>query len=64
MRVQADVKINVYKVLDDAIDKAIRYGYHRSHKHTSNPSEELVIEEIHRAVMNELCEILKFGDEI
>lgn len=63
MQLQTHVRINAYKVIDDAIDRAIRYGYHRAHKHQDNPSEDRMIEEVHRAVMNELCEILKFGDE-
>jgi len=63
MRLQTQVKINAYKVIDDAVDRAIRYGYNRAHKHVENPTEDLMIEEIHRAVMNELCEILRFGDE-
>jgi len=63
MRLQTQVKINAYKVIDDVVDRAIRYGYNRAHKHVENPTEDLMIEEIHRAVMNELCEILQFGDE-
>lgn len=63
MRLQANVKINAYRVIDDAIDRAVRYGYNRAHKHADNPSEDLTIQEIHRAVMNELCEILNFDNE-
>lgn len=61
--VNSSVKIDAYKVIDDAVDKGIRYGYHRSYKHVEQPSEDLMIEEIRRAVMNELCEILKFDEE-
>jgi len=63
MRLQANVKINAYRVIDDAIDRAVRYGYNRAHKYADNPSEDLTIQEIHRAVMNELCEILNFDNE-
>jgi hypothetical protein len=63
MRLQASVKINAYRVIDDAIDRAVRHGYNRAYKHTDNPSESLTIQEIHRAVMNELCEILNFDNE-
>jgi len=57
------VRINAYKVIDDAIDRAVRYGYVRSHKYVDDPSEDTVVAEIHRAVMNELCEILQFENE-
>ena len=64
MQLQTFVKINAYKVIDDVVDRAVRYGYTRAHKHVDNPTEDKIIEEIHRAVMNELCEILQFDDEL
>lgn len=63
MQVNSRVKINAYKVIDDAIDRAIRYGYNRAHKHVDRPSEDQMIDEIHRAIMNELCELLTFDSE-
>lgn len=63
MQLHTQVRINAYKVIDDAIDRAVRYGYVRSHKYVDDPSEDTVVAEIHRAVMNELCEILQFENE-
>jgi len=63
MKLRAQVKINAYKVIDDVIDRGVRYGYRRAHKHVDHPTEDQMIDEIHRAVMNELCEVLKFDEE-
>lgn len=57
------VRIDTYKIIDDAVESGVRYGFSRAHKHTDSPSKEHVIEEIHRQVMNSLCEILKFDEE-
>jgi len=62
MKLKATVKLDAYKIIDDVVEKAIRHGYHKAHKHVDNPSEESMISEIHRAVMNDLSEILKFDD--
>lgn len=63
IHLECNMKINVYKIIDDAIENAVKRGYVRAHKHVDSPSESLMIQEIHRAVMNELCEIIKFDDE-
>jgi hypothetical protein len=63
MQLHAQVRINAYRIIDDAIDRAVRCGYIRAHKYVDNPTEDTMVAEIHRAVMNELCEILKFDDE-
>lgn len=63
MKLQARVKINAYKVIDDVVDRAVRYGYIRAHKYVDNPTEDTMVNEIHKAIMNELCEILQFDDD-
>ena len=62
VKVEALVRLDSYKIINDVIDGAIRYGYKRAHKHIEFPSEEFIIEEIHRSVMNDLCDILKFEE--
>jgi len=63
LSVGATVKINVYRIIDDAVESAIRYGYSRAFKHTDSPTKDQIMNEIHRSVMNNLCDILKFDDE-
>ena len=62
LELKASIKINAYRIIDDAVERAITYGYRRAHKHTDRPSEQLIVQEVHRAVMNDLCEILKFDE--
>jgi len=59
----ARVRIDAYKIIDDAVESGVRYGFSRAHKHVEVPSKEHIIEEIHRQVMNSLCEILIFDEE-
>lgn len=63
MNLQASIKINAYKIIDDVIDRAVRYGYRRACKYVDCPTEDQLTDEIHRAVMNELCEVLKFDED-
>ena len=58
-----NLKLNSYKIISDAIENGIRYGYRRAYKHVENPSEDTIIEQIHLAVMNELCDIINFDDD-
>jgi hypothetical protein len=57
LNVGATVKLNAYRIIDDTIESAIRYGYSRSFKHTDKPTKEHIVQEIHRSVMNDLCNI-------
>lgn len=55
-----------YDLLDRCVGDGIEIGYTRAHKHNDAPSKELIIQEIHREVMNEICEwfdIKTVGDE-
>ena len=60
---ESSIKLNVYKIISDAIENGIRYGYRRAYKYVENPSEDTIIEQIHLAVMNELCDIINFDDD-
>lgn len=59
----AEIRLNAYRIIDDIIENAIRCGYTRAHKHVDEPSEDLIVHEIHHAVMSDLCDVLKFDDE-
>ena len=63
LRLDPTVRLNTYKIVSDAIENGIKYGYRRAHKHTENPSEDTIIEQIHLAVMNDLCDIINFDDD-
>ena len=63
IKLTAQVRLNAYKIIDDVVERAVRYGYRRAHKHVESPTEDHIINEINKSVMNELCEILKFDEE-
>jgi len=62
LNVDATVKIDAYRVIDVAVENAISYGYSRAFKYTDSPTKDHIIDEIHRSVMNNLCDILKFDE--
>jgi hypothetical protein len=50
-------------VLEDAIERGIRAGYRRVHKHTENPCEDSIHVAIEDAIWLELDNIFCFEDE-
>jgi hypothetical protein len=57
-----NMKVNEYKVMDDAVQNGIEYGWNRAHKHTDTPSEDVIKNEIREAIMLMICENFKFED--
>ena len=64
-RVTAEVKLNAYAVISDAVDVGVRLGLRRGDKHADDPLTEQQLERMHehveREVMNALSEILIFS---
>lgn len=56
------VKANLYEIVSRAVEEGVQYGYSRSFKHTDNPDKEVMIDTIYQAVMNALCEVIKFDE--
>ena len=61
--VSKPMTVNTYKVLSEAIEDGIGYGYMRAHKYVAKPDEETMREAIYNAVMNSISENFSFGDE-
>jgi hypothetical protein len=57
------MKPKVRVLLEQCIENGIKRGYYRAHKHTINPSEEVICASIEDAVMGEIHEWFDF-DEI
>jgi hypothetical protein len=53
------LKADIYKILSRAVEEGIAYGWNRAHKFTDKPNEETIKDEIEKAVMNEICEVIK-----
>ena len=58
------MKVDTYKVLEDCVEEGVRYGYHRAYKYSDNPTEEDMVSNIEREVMNQICEYFSFDTEI
>ena len=52
-----------HKILEQAINEGVSYGYHRSFKHVENPTEGAIIDSVVEQVMNSLDEWFDFEDE-
>ena len=54
------IKVNLYNLLEEAIERGTRYGYHRAFKHTDTPTEEQVITDVVFNIMTEVCQVIDF----
>lgn len=59
---RAEVRINVYAVIDDAVEIGVAHGLRRAYKHTDAPTDDQVIEAIRQAVMETLGEVIVWGE--
>ena len=46
----------VYPLLEDVVERGVRFGYNRAGKHVENPGEENYVEAISESVVNEILE--------
>lgn len=61
-KVNRTVKVNVYRVLSDAMDIACVMGVNRAHKHNDDPSKDDIADSVYTEVMNTINDILHFGE--
>ena len=50
-------------ILEEAIEKGVRYGYSRAYKHATDPSDETVMATIEDAVMSSIYEYFTFAPD-
>lgn len=62
MSVRQVVRIDLYRLIADAVERGIAYGWSRAYKHTDTPEPDSVKQDIEDAVMNELCEFIQFDE--
>lgn len=58
-----EIKLNVYKIIHESVERAVEHGYHRAFKYTESPDSHTIKNEIYQAVMNELCDIINFDTD-
>ena len=52
-----------YKILDEAIEQGIEWGWARAHKHEDAPDEGRIKEHMHEQILNQICEYFTFGED-
>jgi len=56
------MKPRMYNILSECIENGVELGYRRAFKHTDSPSEDSIIESIHREILNKVCEYFIFEE--
>lgn len=59
----SQMRPRTYRILELAVEDGVKYGWHRAHKHSENPSELDIASEIQNAVLNAISEWFVFDDE-
>ncbi len=55
------MKANEYQVMEDCVERGIAYGYQRAYKYADKPSDQVIKDEIERAVMLEISGYFSFN---
>jgi len=58
------MKPKTYRVLSEAVENGIKYGWHRAHKHDGDPDQIDIQGAIHNAIMQEISEYFDFEDDV
>lgn len=56
--------VDKYRLISEAVERGVSYGYRRAHKHTNTPSEEMIFEQIQNAILFEITEVFQFGHDV
>ena len=58
------MKARSYDILSRAIEEGVARGIRRAFKHTDSPSREFIMECVEHTVMNDICEVFSFDDDL
>ena len=56
------MKAKEYNLIAQCVETGVMLGWNRAYKHTDQPEDHHVREQIERAVLNEICELVHFED--
>lgn len=60
--VTANLRVDLYRLITDAISRGIDSGWYRAHKHTGTPDEFTIKSKIYDATVEQICEYIEFDD--
>ena len=58
------MKVRSYDILSRAIEEGVARGIRRAFEHTDSPSREFIMECVECEVMNAICEVFSFDDDL
>lgn len=58
----ARIRLNVYKIVERAVEEGVQYGWNRAHKHVEAPEPDFIQDTISEQVMEALDEVIRFDD--
>jgi hypothetical protein len=58
------MKPKIYRVLSEAVENGIKYGWHRAHEHNDEPDQIEIKGALHNAIMFEISEYFHFKDDV
>ncbi len=56
------MKAKEYNLIVQCVETGVMLGWNRAHKHTDEPEDHHIREQIERAVLNQICEGFDFED--
>ena len=56
------MKVRMYNLISELVERGALLGYKRAFKHVDNPSEGAIVDNVHDAIMSELCDYLIFDE--
>jgi hypothetical protein len=62
VKIDANVHLDVFSILARCVSEGVQYGMRRAYKYSDEPTREVMEDEIERAVVANLCDILIFED--
>lgn len=56
------MKVDIYKVLSECVERGASAGLRNAFKHNPNPTHEYITERVEYYIMLEICEYFTFED--
>lgn len=61
-KIKNTIALNSYTIIDRAVEEGFTYGWGRAHKHTVTPSKEVLQDNITKAIMDSISEVVDWEE--